>query len=232
MTPPRLERALAWLREAATNNWPAKVTALLLAGVLWAVVEAEEPTTQLVPVQVELDLPADRTLARPMPPVQALYTGAARELIRLYATPPVLRRRVTDTLITLTLTPNELVTARDIDAAPLDIQPRQLLIQLVPIAGAADPGEGGRVTERVLTGVPVRLGMLAAEWIADPPVVAVTVRGPAARVRTLTEDSLVIRVIGAPAGEAAVLGLGVGLPRGVEGRISPDSVRLARRSGG
>ena len=49
------------LKRAIAANWPIKLTALVLATVLWAAVEAEEPTTQLIPVSVTITTPARAT---------------------------------------------------------------------------------------------------------------------------------------------------------------------------
>ena len=82
--PPSSSR-LAKIRAAILVNWPAKLTALLLSGVLWAAVAAEEPTTQLVPVTLEVEPPHGRRMSTKLPPVQAEYVGSTRELINLYS---------------------------------------------------------------------------------------------------------------------------------------------------
>jgi len=66
----------ARVRDGLVVNWPAKLTALLLSGVLWAAVAAEEPTTQLVPVTLVVQPPPGRTLKGTLPSVQAVYVPA------------------------------------------------------------------------------------------------------------------------------------------------------------
>ncbi len=70
------------------SNWPIKVTALGLATVLWAAVSAEEPTTQLVPIRLDIQTPTTKTLLQDIPPIRGLYAGSARELIKLLARHP------------------------------------------------------------------------------------------------------------------------------------------------
>ena len=70
------------------SNWPIKVTALGLATVLWAAVSAEEPTTQLVPIRLDIQTPTTKTLLQEVPPIRALYAGSARELIKLLTSAP------------------------------------------------------------------------------------------------------------------------------------------------
>ena len=72
----------------AVANWPIKLTALLLAIVLWAVVTAEETTTQLVPVTLVVQPPEGRTVTDTLPAVQARYRGTLRERPRVYQSYP------------------------------------------------------------------------------------------------------------------------------------------------
>ncbi len=126
------------VRDWLFTNWPIKLTALVLAGVLWAVVAAEEPTTQLVPVNLEVELPAGRTLMRSLPQVQALYAGTARELIKLYASPPTIQKTVPDTVagstFELTLSPTDLSAIENANVKVQDVQPRAIDLQLDDVA--------------------------------------------------------------------------------------------------
>jgi hypothetical protein len=73
------------LRDLA-SNWPLKLSALGLAVLIWAVVSAEQPTTQWIPVRVEAQLrDPDYVLAGPPDPahVQVRVTGPGRELWEL-----------------------------------------------------------------------------------------------------------------------------------------------------
>jgi hypothetical protein len=96
-------------------------------------------------------------------------------------------------------------------------------------------GEVGALFERTFIGVPVESG---AGGIADatpvPARVSVSVRGPEARVRALTRDSLQI-VAHVAAGTTSSAGryarLTVIAPPGVVARAVPDSVLLPPRAG-
>ena len=117
------------------SNWPIKVTALALAAVLWAAVAAEEPTTQLVPVRLQIQTPSTRTLLQDVPPIRALYAGSARELIKLLTSdPPSINKVIPDTLtqsfFTIDLSPQDVTLASDANVVLQDILPRRLVVAL------------------------------------------------------------------------------------------------------
>ena len=73
------------LREIA-SNWRLKLAALALAVLIWAIVSAEQPTTQWIPVRVEAQVgDPDFVLAGPPNPaqVQVRFSGPGRELWEL-----------------------------------------------------------------------------------------------------------------------------------------------------
>jgi hypothetical protein len=104
-----------------------------LAAILWAATAAQEPATDLVDVQLHVEPPAGRALAQEPPAVKALYAGPARELIKLYAQPPRIRKVLPDTL-TGSLYLMELsmadLTVENADVTPQDIQPRMITVRL------------------------------------------------------------------------------------------------------
>ena len=117
------------------SNWPIKVTALALAAVLWAAVAAEEPTTQLVPVRLQIQTPSTRTLLQDVPPIRALYAGSARELIKLLTSaPPTINKVIPDTLtqsfFTIDLSPQDVTLASDANVVLQDILPRRFVVAL------------------------------------------------------------------------------------------------------
>ncbi len=164
-----------------TRNWPLKLSALVLASILWVLVASEETTSQLVDVRVELDLPPTLALARPSPTVRALVTGPARELIKLYTAPAAVRAVVPagtpPTTWRLGLEPPDIIVPRQVKVTVQDVEPRSLQLEL------------DRLQERE---VPVSLqGTVEAESgfaVAGQPVLAparVRVSGPATLVRSL-----------------------------------------------
>jgi hypothetical protein len=85
-----------FLKAALTERLGYKAAALFFAIVLWLVVSAEEPSEQVVPVRLEASFDTGRTLTSARPEIRALVAGRARDLIKLYDQPPVVRRMVTD----------------------------------------------------------------------------------------------------------------------------------------
>ena len=178
-------------RDWLLRNWPIKLTALVLSAVLWAVVAAEEPTTEIIPVELVVGLPDGRTLSQPIPQVQALYSGSARELFKLRGTPPRIIKSIPDTMsdfaFTLDLSAADLITPPNADVLAVEVQPQLIRVVLddavernVPVISrvsvTTDPGF-------VLVG-PVRI-------VPD----SVTVRGPSVhvqRVASLPTETIVM----------------------------------------
>lgn len=161
------------------RNWPLKTAALVLSCILWVLVAAEETTSQLVDVQLEVEIPATLALARPAPTVRALVTGPTRELIKLYTGRPVIRAIIPATAAPpswrLALSPADVQVPRAANVVIQDIEPRVVMLE---------------VDRFVQRDVPVRLrGTIEPESgfaVAGRPVLApstVRVSGPAALVR-------------------------------------------------
>lgn len=165
-------------RQLLLRNWPIKLTALVLSAILWAVVAAEEPTTQLVPVSVVVTYANGQPVTQPLPPVRALYAGPAREMIKLYAQPPLVRKIIPDTAagrsLTLELGLADLVTARDIEVTAQDIQPRMVTVDLADVTERRVP-----VVLRVTATPDTGHGLLGPVSISPE---SVTVRGRLAEV--------------------------------------------------
>jgi hypothetical protein len=93
-------------------------------------------------------------------------------------------------------------------------------------------GEVGALLERSIDGVPVESGAGSLTGITVlPSRVMVTVRGPAARVRALTRDSVRVVAHGASDPAAVYARLTALAPPGIVARVTPDSVLLRRRGG-
>lgn len=295
-------------------NWPIKLTALVLAVVLWAVVTAEETTTQLVDVTLDVQAPEGRAVIGELPAIQARYRGTQRELLKLLPSPPVIRKEVpatTGTRRAIQLSPEDLEGVGDADVVALEILPGSITVVLddilrkpVPVVsrvvfrpdsgyevfgnirispstvtvqgpealvtplrtastremlrtGLTGPvdysvpidtsGYGlvtvspqsvrvmadiGAVSTQVLMGVAVRVEGTGGPWQSATSAVSVTVRGPAARVRRFTRDS--VRVVARPSGasDEELVPLEVLPPAGVTGTATPDSVVIRRPPGG
>jgi hypothetical protein len=142
---------------AATERLPYKAAALFLALVLWLVVSAEEQTEDLVPVRLALMLDSSLTLEGQRPTVRALVVGRGRELLKLYANPPVVRRALpadSPDSVQFELRPVDVDLPSEVDARVRDVQPRTIALHFapnaerrVPVASALTlvPGPGVRV---------------------------------------------------------------------------------------
>lgn len=134
------------LKAVFTERLGYKAAALFFATVLWLVVSAEEPSEELVPVRLEAAFDTQRVLASDRPVIRALVAGRARELIKLYDRPPIVRRAITDDApdsVAIDLQPADVYIPPDVDAVVRDVQPRNLVLvfdvtttRRIPVASA------------------------------------------------------------------------------------------------
>jgi hypothetical protein len=158
-------RALsAWgrrLRGTFTERLELKITALVLAVVLWFMVSARETTEEIVGVRFAPQLDSSLALREPPRAVSALVIGRRGELMKLVANAPVIRRPIDDEVpdtVILELRPNDVELPPNVDARVSDVQPRRItlyfqtdLTRLVPVRPPADgstDGAGRGVTVR------------------------------------------------------------------------------------
>jgi YbbR domain-containing protein len=127
------------------RNWPLKLAAVVLSVLLWLLVSAEETTSQLVRVPVQVEVPPGLALAKPAPEVRAFITGPGREMIKLYTTPPVIRAFVPSTALppqwrfevtpaTVQLPPNVKVTVQDVEPRVVDLVLDREVTRDIPVA--------------------------------------------------------------------------------------------------
>jgi len=132
-------------RDLLVHNWPLKLSALVLSVLLWVLVSAEETTSQLVRIPVQVEVPPGLALAAPVPEVRALVTGSGREMIKLYATPPVIRAFVPAGALpphwrfdvapsSIQLPPNAKVTVQDVEPRVMDITLDREVSRDIPVA--------------------------------------------------------------------------------------------------
>ncbi len=154
----RWHGAVRRLRAYLVENWPIKLTALILAAIVWAAVAAQEPTTQLVPVRLDITPPEGRSIVGEPPQVQALFAGTARELIKLYRNQPVIQLALPDTITgaayLLDLSVADIgaiegaaVTAQQIEPRSVTISLDEVARRLVPVRHrvAVEPDSGYQV---------------------------------------------------------------------------------------
>lgn len=148
---------------ALTTRLPLKFAALFFAVVLWAIVSVEEPTEELVDVQLA-PVPTDSNILvrQPLPRVRALVVGRGRDVIRLAAQPPVIRIPITSEApetLTVRLTPEMVDLPVDVTAIVRDVLPGSAQLRLdvlatrvVPVVSAVRVQQDSGI---VVTGEPV-----------------------------------------------------------------------------
>ena len=210
------------LKAAFTERLGYKGAALFFALVLWLVVSAEEPTEELVPVRLEASYDSARILTGPRPVIRALVAGRARDLIKLYDSPPIVRRIVTDDApdsVAVDLRPADVYIPPDVDAIVRDVQPRSLVMvfdvsvaRRVPVASAVrvSVDSGPDATRTRLT-----------RLVPD----SVTVTGPRRAVTSVSSVKTVEQTVTVRDSGNFVIPLDVkGLANGV--KVQPTEVRL------
>ena len=149
--PDRNARWRTALRGAATERLGLKATALALAVLLWVIASARQPTQGYVRVQVMPALDSSLVLLDPPSSLEALVAGRAVDIVKLYAEPPSVHRRidgdVPDTLV-LDVTPADVRLPAEFanDVRILDVQPRSVTLRFGTRATRRVPVvSGGRI---------------------------------------------------------------------------------------
>jgi YbbR domain-containing protein len=172
-----------WLKAALTERLGYKAAALFFAVVLWLVVSAEEPSEEVVPVKLEASFDTARVLTSTRPELRALVAGRARDLIKLYEKPPVVRRAVTDDApdsVAVDLKPADVYIPPDVDAVVRDIQPRTLVLVFDVTSSRRVP-----VANKVRVEVADRRAGMTAERLTRIVPDSVTITGPRRVVNTV-----------------------------------------------
>jgi len=157
-----------------------KAIAVLVAVMLWFLVDTREPKEDLVRVRFEPQLDTSLVLRDPAPLVIAKVFGSVTDLQKLTNTPLVIRKSIAgdapDTLV-LELRTSDVVVPEGVEVIVREVEPRFLTLRfestvsrLVPVRSAIIVRVAGGVAN-----VPVRI---------DPE--SVTVRGPRRVVARLT----------------------------------------------
>jgi hypothetical protein len=122
------------VREIATERLALKAIALVVAALLWVVVGARQPTEGFVRVKVQPELDSSLVMIDGTQQLEALVAGRAADLVKLYAAPLVLRRRVEgdvpDTLV-LDVSPSDVHIPPELSDAVrvIDLQPRKVVLR-------------------------------------------------------------------------------------------------------
>src|SRR5918998_155974 len=141
----------AWdhrIRSTFTERLELKVTAVVLAVVLWFLVSARETTEEIVGVRFAPQLDSSLALREPPRAISALVIGRRSELMKLVANAPVIRRPIDDEVpdtLSIDLRTGDVELPPNVDARVRDVQPRRLplyfqsdLTRLVPVRPPPD----------------------------------------------------------------------------------------------
>lgn len=182
--PGRSALARRTLHGVLTDRIGLKLAALLMAVMLWLVARAGRPTEGYVRVRLQPRLDSSLVLLHQPPPLQALVSGRAADLVKLFALPPVVPHTVSgdvpDTLL-LTLSPADVRLPAELASAVrvLDVEPRAVMLRFAPRSSRQVAVTGaGRVLVRGRSGTVPDSGLRF-----EPATVRIT--GPRRVVRTL-----------------------------------------------
>lgn len=128
-------RARKFVIEAFTERLAYKLSALLVAFVLWLTLRAENPIDGDVPVRLELALDSSLTLVGPRPQITAYVVGSNRALNRLAFDPPIVRRSFgpeTPDSVEVELTNEDVLVPPGVNATVRSVQPRRITLRFTP----------------------------------------------------------------------------------------------------
>jgi len=124
---------------ALGRNLPIKITSLVLAALLWAMVAGQREVIRTVRVPLELPALPDSLMYLESPPaaVQVTFRASGRKLFWLRLRPPRLRPgislRATDEPVVLRLREELLDLPRQFSGTVMDISPATLRVQLAAV---------------------------------------------------------------------------------------------------
>ncbi|MBI1967247.1 MAG: hypothetical protein HYS40_04600 [Gemmatimonadetes bacterium] len=122
------------LAQLVFKNWPIKLAALFLAVMLYVAVQAQQISTQLFSLKLEVDVPPGRTLLQKPPTVWVRISGKGSELLRLRTFPSVIHKAIPDTVSdptwTLRLQNSDIQVPEGLDVTVLDVTPHDITLAL------------------------------------------------------------------------------------------------------
>lgn len=128
--------------QGVLRNWPLKLAALTLSLLVWVLVSAEETRSELVDVQVVLDVAPGMALANEAPVVRALVSGPGRDLVKLHDTPLRLRAAMPANpglRWHFVIVPADVQVPAQLAVTVTDVQPRELLVDVDRLATRTVP---------------------------------------------------------------------------------------------
>lgn len=196
MTPAGVPRD-SWQRRltaAFTKRLALKASALLLAVAVWFMVEARQPTEEVVMVKFAPQLDSALVLRDPAQPIRAYVIGRPSEILKLASAPLVMRRAVSsdapDTL-TVSLHPADVEVPEGVQVIVREIQPRSLTLRFEPTASRRVPVRSALMV-RAMNGRPAAAVRLEPESVTvlGPRRSVAAVRFVSTRPDSITDDAL------------------------------------------
>jgi len=130
-------------RRGLFHNWPLKLAAVFLSLTLYVAVAAQEQETQDFAMRLDVRVPPGRTMLSDPPSVRVTLRGKGGELLKLRLFRQIITLRVPDTLSSATwirtIAPSDIELPKGADLLVADIAPRDVAIQLDPVASKEVP---------------------------------------------------------------------------------------------
>ena len=195
-TPPHPLRTTGSLQRrvgsAFTQRLGLKGMAVLVAVVLWFVVNAKEPQISLVSVRFAPQLDSSLVLRDAVPELQAIVAGSPTELIKLKSNPPAIRRPIgadaPDTVV-VDLRPDDVKLPDGVDAVVRDVEPKSITLRFETTSNRKVP-----IVSALAVTVVGQTGPVATRF--DPE--SVQVSGPRLRVAQIKAVQTIRAVITFP----------------------------------
>jgi len=221
--PPPVRPTISWRRRILavfTERLLLKAAAVFLAVVLWFVINAKEPTRELVRVRFVPVLDSSLVIRDTIEDIQATVVGSTEDLVKLLSHPPVIRRQITsetpDTLV-VDLRPQDVTLPAEVngEVEVRDVYPSSITLRFEPTWTRSVP-------VRSAVAVQYQAGQAAPYVRLDPAVVQIT--GPRLSVLRLPFVSTVHAMLTAPDSLPHLVDIDTAALRGV--RVRPTQVKV------
>jgi hypothetical protein len=126
------------LRATFFERLPYKVAALFFAVVLWLVVSGEERTEAIVTLRFSPRADPSLGALQEVPRVRALVEGRGRDIIKLFASPPVLRPTFgpeTPPVFEYRVSSRDVRLPEDVSVIVRDLRPRRVTLRFAAARG-------------------------------------------------------------------------------------------------
>lgn len=221
--PPPVRPSISWRRRILavfTERLLLKAAAVFLAVVLWFVINAKEPTRELVRVRFVPVLDSSLVIRDTIEDIQATVVGSTEDLVKLLSHPPIIRRQITsetpDTLV-IDLRPQDVTLPAEVDGEVevRDVYPSSITLRFEPTWTRSVP-------VRSAVAVQYEAGQAAPYVRLDPAVVQIT--GPRLSVLRLPFVSTVHTMITAPDSLPHLVDIDTAALHGV--RVRPTQIKV------